>query len=143
MEEENLENTSKKQVKDEKGRWLPGVSGNPAGRPKGAKNFTTLFEEAVKKLGLGEEPNAVEMEILRKGIEMAKEGKYPFYKDLFDRIYGKPTEVIKLDAEEGFLSEVEIKIKNETDIRGEQKHNDSIHQKSEPVAKPNTQNNNQ
>ena len=114
MEEQNLENTRLKQVKDEKGRWLPGVSGNPAGRPKGVKNFTTLFEEAVKKLGLGEEPDAVEMEILRKGIEMAKDGKYPFYKDIFDRIYGQPTKTIDLtgNLKVQKIQELEEKLKD-------------------------------
>jgi hypothetical protein len=92
--EQNLENTREKQVKDEKGRWLPGVSGNPAGRPKGAKNFTTLFEKAVKevakKLELGEDPDAVEIQIIQRGIKEALAGKYPFYRDIFDRIYGQP-----------------------------------------------------
>jgi len=156
MEEEKqkIENSENTETQQRKRRgappeylFKPGQSGNPNGRPKGSKNFTTLFEKAVKdvakKLELGEDPDAVEIQIIQRGIKEALSGKYPFYKDLFDRIYGKPAEVIKLDAEEGFLSEVEIKIKNETDIRGEQKHNDSIHKKSEPVAEPNTQNNNQ
>jgi len=100
--EQNLENTRLKQVKDEKGRWLPGVSGNPAGRPKGSKNFTTQFEKAVKevakKLELGEDPDAVEIQIIQRGIKEALAGKYPFYKDLFDRIYGQPTKAIDLSA---------------------------------------------
>ncbi len=30
-------------------RWKPGQSGNPKGRPKGAKNMATLFHEALSK----------------------------------------------------------------------------------------------
>lgn len=30
-------------------RWKPGQSGNPKGRPKGAKNMATLFHQALSK----------------------------------------------------------------------------------------------
>jgi len=33
-----IANRKVKAIKDKKGRWLPGVSGNPRGRPKGAKD---------------------------------------------------------------------------------------------------------
>lgn len=33
--------------RDESGRWLPGASGNPAGRPKGARHRTTVAVEAL------------------------------------------------------------------------------------------------
>jgi hypothetical protein len=41
------ENTGEKQARDEKGRFLEGVSGNPEGKPKGSKNQLTLLEEAL------------------------------------------------------------------------------------------------
>ena len=95
MEEQKqkTENTGEKQTK-KPWLWKPGQSGNPAGRPPGSKNFTTLFEKAVKevakKLELGEDPDSVEVEIIKRGIKEALAGKYPFYKDIFDRIYGQP-----------------------------------------------------
>lgn len=55
---ENSENTEKKEkipppgrVYDEKGRavFAPGVSGNPAGKPKGTKHLTSLLFEALQK----------------------------------------------------------------------------------------------
>jgi len=116
MEEQKTKNTENSAKK------VPGVPfkegfdprRNLDGRPKGVKNFTTLFEEAVKKLGLGEEPDAVEMEILRKGIEMAKEGRYPFYKDFFDRRYGQPTKTIDLtgNLKVQKIQELEEKLKD-------------------------------
>ena len=41
------ENTAKQQAKAGKGGFAPGVSGNPAGRPKGARNAATLAVEAL------------------------------------------------------------------------------------------------
>jgi hypothetical protein len=59
---ENPENTGEEQ----NGRFKPGQSGNPAGRPRGALNKTTL---AVQALLYGEAE-----ELTRKAIEMAKGG---------------------------------------------------------------------
>jgi len=51
------ENTVEKQTEEKHPSnnkpWLfkPGQSGNPDGKPKGAKHFKTLFIEAVKEIG--------------------------------------------------------------------------------------------
>ncbi len=48
------------------GRWAPGVSGNPKGKPKGCRHSTTkLAQELLQSEAL---------EITRKCIEMAKAG---------------------------------------------------------------------
>lgn len=41
------------EIRDQDGRWAPGVSGNPAGRPRGALNRTTRLAaaEAAKRWG--------------------------------------------------------------------------------------------
>ena len=44
---ENADNTAKKQQIGIP--FKPGESGNPDGRPKGAKNYLTMLEEALKK----------------------------------------------------------------------------------------------
>src|SRR5438876_8254533 len=36
-------------IRTETGRFAPGASGNPAGRPKGARNRATLWEEALRE----------------------------------------------------------------------------------------------
>jgi hypothetical protein len=106
-QKQKTDNTDEKQTRkpmEKPWLWKPGQSGNPAGRPKGSKNFTTLFRKAVKevakKLELGEDPDSVEIEIIKRGIREALDGKYPFYKDIFDRLYGKPTENIDLKSSE-------------------------------------------
>jgi len=74
-----------------------------SGRPKGAKNKRTIFDRAMmhvgEALGLGQKPDAVEVELVKVGIRKALKGNFSFYKDIFDRLYGKPRETINLDAE--------------------------------------------
>lgn len=62
----------------EGGRFPEGVSGNPAGRPKGARNATTLALEEL----LDGEAEA----ITRKAIEQAKAGDHHALKLVLDRI---------------------------------------------------------
>ena len=68
------ENTDKKQG----AKFTPGQSGNPAGKPKGARNKTTLAIEAL----LEGEADA----LARKAIEMAKEGDGPALRMCLDRL---------------------------------------------------------
>jgi len=46
------ENSGEIQGRDEKGRFIIGVSGNPDGKPKGTKNYLTLLEEALEEEGI-------------------------------------------------------------------------------------------
>ena len=52
---------------DKKGRWLSGTSGNPAGKPKGARNKLTLVREAAER-GEGLSPGEMLMEIARRNF---------------------------------------------------------------------------
>jgi hypothetical protein len=78
-----------------------GVSGNPKGRPKGARNFKTIFLEASKAvaeaLKLGKEPDAIQIEIVKRGILRALKGNYSFYKDILDRLYGQAKQTIETE----------------------------------------------
>jgi len=60
------------------GRFKPGQSGNPNGRPKGARHKTTL---AIEKLLDGEAED-----ITRKAIERAKEGDMAAIRICLDRL---------------------------------------------------------
>ncbi len=80
--------------------WLfkKGQSGNPSGRPEGVKNFKTVFEEAVKKIAKEKSLKECEVEIdlVIKAIASARGGNFNYYKDIFDRVYGKASEKIDL-----------------------------------------------
>lgn len=91
-------------------RFKKGQSGNPAGRPKGSRNFEVIFREAAmavaKDLQLGKKPDAVQIELVKRGIKEGLQGKYPFFKDLMDRLHGQPKQQIEHEGGE-------IKIKHE------------------------------
>lgn len=59
-------------------KFAPGQSGNPTGRPKGARNKTTMAIEALLE-GEAEE-------LTRKAIEMAKAGDGPALRMCMDRL---------------------------------------------------------
>lgn len=123
------ENTDNKQKP-----WLfqKGQSGNPAGKPKGAKNFKTIFEKAVRKIAKerGVKKCDIEIDLVIRAIAEARGGNYKYYNDIFNRVYGMPKQTFGLDPEDT-ISEIEIKIKkNETNSRRRQKYNESISKKS-------------
>jgi DNA polymerase III sliding clamp (beta) subunit (PCNA family) len=69
------------------------------GRPKGALNYRTRFLKAAtlvaEALKLGKEPDAVELEIVKRGIIQALKGNFNFYKDILDRLYGQAKQTIE------------------------------------------------
>lgn len=67
-----------------KGRFLKGVSGNPAGRPKGSKNKITLMKLALEgELRAQLSPHMAD--ILTQAIQKAKQGDPAMIKLLLDK----------------------------------------------------------
>ena len=91
--------------------WKPGQSGNPKGRPKGSKNFSTLFRIAAKEvaeaLALGKKPDAIQVELVKRGIKEGLGGNYSFYKDIMDRLYGQAVQRLKHDVDEENIGKLE------------------------------------
>lgn len=89
------ENGTKMEERDEKGRFVDGHSGGP-GRPKGSLNFATKFKQAIE--ALAEQNNItgdkLEEQIVQMAIKKAREGDYQYYRDIMDRVYGKPQQSI-------------------------------------------------
>lgn len=64
--------------------WKKGQSGNPAGRPVGAKNKITLIKQALEG-ELRTQLAPAMAEVMAKAIEMAKEGNESMIKLLIDK----------------------------------------------------------
>lgn len=76
-----------------------GESGNPKGHPKGQRNYSTIYREALIKLGeLNKKtPEELETELIASGFAQAKKD-YRFYKDVLDRIHGQATEKKEIEV---------------------------------------------
>jgi hypothetical protein len=69
---------------------------NPNGRPKGQRDYATIYREALIKLGTinNKTPEELEEEMLSNGIKLGRAGDYRFYKDILDRLHGTAVQVI-------------------------------------------------
>lgn len=88
------ENTGMKQDT----RFKPGVSGNPKGKPKGARHFSTLIRDAITKVATDTGTSDDKL-IVKALIAKAKEGDLKAVDIVFDRVDGKAEQTINLDGE--------------------------------------------
>ena len=103
MEEKQVEtgiNQEKKIIRDEKGRIVAGsASLNPLGRQLGGEmNFSTKWKKFIDKVALSRNITSeeIEEELINIGFEKAMKGNFAFYRDTFDRLYGKPKQDIDI-----------------------------------------------
>ena len=109
-------------------RWKKGQSGNPKGKPVGTKSFSTLMDIAVKEIAKLNKitESEVSQVLIKRGYSEAKDGNYPFFKDLLDRYYGKAKENfdIKHELSDNLIDIIKNAADNETrsrDISGKGK----------------------
>lgn len=71
----------------------PGETNNPNGRPKGQRNFATIYKEAMNLLAQRNNttPEALEAEMVANAALLGRKGNYNFYKDTLDRLHGQAT----------------------------------------------------
>jgi hypothetical protein len=69
-----------------------GESGNPNGRPLGQRNYATIYREALIKIAStnNKTPEEIEEMMHQVGLNKALKGDYAFYRDVMDRLHGKP-----------------------------------------------------
>lgn len=95
-------------VKDEKGRlvFAPGVSGNPAGKPKGTKHWSTLIGDMLKrKMQMKIEGKLVTLTMEEAMVEsMLRQailkGDVKAFEALTNRHEGKPHQSIEMELTE-------------------------------------------
>lgn len=92
-------------------RWVKGESGNPKGRPKGAKNRSTIarfwldVNQDLKNPLTGEIESMSQEDLMTLSlIKKAREGDVGAYKALMDSGYGAPIQQIEQINDEIDLS---------------------------------------
>jgi len=91
----NTENTEEIQKSH---LFQKGQSGNPKGKPKGARHFSTLLKEAIIKVAEGDAEPADRM-IVKQLVDKAKKGDLQAIDRVLDRVDGKAEQTINLDAD--------------------------------------------
>lgn len=92
---QNTEAITDKRLLNLKEPWKKGEpSPNPSGRPKGQRNYATIYREALIKIASLENitPEDLEDDMVSVAIKEARSGDPIFYKDVMDRIHGKPVQ---------------------------------------------------
>ena len=89
---------SPESIRDEHGKFLPGMSGNPAGRPQGAGGGPSLLVALRKRLEA--HPEEVE-QIVTTLVSMARSGDLKAIEIVGDRLDGKPTQRSEITGADG------------------------------------------
>lgn len=101
-------------TRDNLGKFVKGVSGNPKGKPKGAKSRTTLLRLAIEEMTLRETAGQMP-EIVQKALEMAKEGDQAIIKLLLsDLLKSARVQDRAEDDEEKGKTTIKVTINNYT-----------------------------
>lgn len=105
MEDNNIQTEDSKELPTENAEVIQkshlfqkGQSGNPKGKPKGARHFSTLLREAIAKVAAGDDEPADRM-IVKQLVDKAKKGDLQAIDRVLDRVDGKAEQTINLDAD--------------------------------------------
>lgn len=82
--------------------------GKLGGRPNGSLDFKTKWRIFVEKVAKQNNmtPNEIDEQLLAVGFKKAKEGDYSFYRDIHDRVYGKPVNPVDVTSKGEQINQV-------------------------------------
>ena len=90
-------------------KWEKGQSGNPAGKKKGTKAFTTKVREALEKIADDKDysyEEALIKSILKKAIV---DGDAASQRLIWNYLDGLPTQKVDMDLEGELLNDITVK----------------------------------
>jgi len=75
--------------RDSNGRFMPGISGNAAGRPPKESCFKDILDKVIEEIPTGSQKTHFEI-VARKMVELATAGDMSAIREVMDRALGKP-----------------------------------------------------
>ncbi len=90
------ETTGKNRGND--GKFLPGVSGNPSGRPSESFSITKIIKEKLQEIPKGEKITYAEL-IIEQILIRASAGDPRMIKQIWEYIDGKPREILEYQGD--------------------------------------------
>ena len=96
-QQQSAQDSVKLVLHDKNGKFIKGHK-KVGGKKIGSRSFSTLFDEAIKKI-VKEKKLPItnpEVDLVVKAVVEALKGNYAYYRDIMDRKYGQPTKNIDL-----------------------------------------------
>lgn len=90
------------EIRNDKGQFVKGVSGNPEGRPKGSFSLVEMIKKKLKEIPEGKDKTYAEYFIEQLMKKSIIEGDVALIRDIIDRVDGKPTQRIGTPDGESF-----------------------------------------
>lgn len=113
----------------EHGKFKPGQSGNPKGRPKGSLSRSTIARKWLEVMQSKKNPMNGEFEMLSNEdlitlaqIHKALKGDTQAYKAVMDSAHGQPKAEVKIDYDYAELSDQELEELIASKLHEEQKN---------------------
>jgi hypothetical protein len=98
-------NSERTRARDKRGHWLPGQSGNPAGRPPEPESITACLRKRLAEFVPIDTPAGVKRvtraDALALGLcELAAAGSVRAHAVILERLDGKPAQAVSLSVQE-------------------------------------------
>lgn len=92
------EKTELNRIPDEKGRMVfpPGVSGNPAGRPKGSFSLVEMIKNKLQEQAKDKDKTYAEYFIDQLIKKTVVDGDVPMMRDILNRVDGMPQQKVDM-----------------------------------------------
>lgn len=108
-------------IRDEEGKFIPGVSGNPAGRPKGSVSIVTEIKRRLEEIPEGQKKTYLELLVDRIMKSAIAEGNDQQIKNILNYVDGMPKQSVDVTSNGENITDVRVEIihgiKSESDER--------------------------